>query len=184
MCIRDRSLADAGPQAENQTRLLLWSVERTIAGLAGLAQAGVDKRCHVVLPGSPNRGVFGGDGAYGEVKAALDAIMNKWKVEAGWSDGVTLAQVLIGWVAGTHLMAGNDGLVPAVEAAGIRVWNPAEISHELMGLASAESRAQAAEAPLHLDLTGGLGDTLNMACLLYTSPSPRDVEESRMPSSA
>ena len=25
---------------------------------------------------------------------------------------------------------------------------------------------------------------LNKACLLYTSPSPRDVEESRMPSSA
>ena len=24
----------------------------------------------------------------------------------------------------------------------------------------------------------------NMVCLLYTSPSPRDVEESRMPSSA
>ena len=26
--------------------------------------------------------------------------------------------------------------------------------------------------------------TLDDACLLYTSPSPRDVEESRMPSSA
>ena len=26
--------------------------------------------------------------------------------------------------------------------------------------------------------------TLIIACLLYTSPSPRDVEESRMPSSA
>ena len=26
--------------------------------------------------------------------------------------------------------------------------------------------------------------TMNDACLLYTSPSPRDVEESRMPSSA
>ena len=25
---------------------------------------------------------------------------------------------------------------------------------------------------------------MNKACLLYTSPSPRDVEESRMPSSA
>ena len=25
---------------------------------------------------------------------------------------------------------------------------------------------------------------LSIACLLYTSPSPRDVEESRMPSSA
>ena len=26
--------------------------------------------------------------------------------------------------------------------------------------------------------------TINSGCLLYTSPSPRDVEESRMPSSA
>ena len=27
-------------------------------------------------------------------------------------------------------------------------------------------------------------DTIDIVCLLYTSPSPRDVEESRMPSSA
>ena len=26
--------------------------------------------------------------------------------------------------------------------------------------------------------------TISVSCLLYTSPSPRDVEESRMPSSA
>ena len=30
----------------------------------------------------------------------------------------------------------------------------------------------------------GLYDAMNKGCLLYTSPSPRDVEESRMPSSA
>ena len=35
------SLADAGPAAENQARLLLWSVERTIAGVADLASRGV-----------------------------------------------------------------------------------------------------------------------------------------------
>ena len=29
-----------------------------------------------------------------------------------------------------------------------------------------------------------LGVTMAYTCLLYTSPSPRDVEESRMPSSA
>ena len=29
-----------------------------------------------------------------------------------------------------------------------------------------------------------VGITAHAACLLYTSPSPRDVEESRMPSSA
>ena len=29
-----------------------------------------------------------------------------------------------------------------------------------------------------------LSEGFNIACLLYTSPSPRDVEESRMPASA
>ena len=32
--------------------------------------------------------------------------------------------------------------------------------------------------------TAGTAGTTGTACLLYTSPSPRDVEESRMPSSA
>ncbi|QPK79392.1 DUF1729 domain-containing protein [Corynebacterium lizhenjunii] len=150
------SLAEAGGQAESQTRLLLWSVERTIAGLSRLAQAGVDTRCHVVLPGSPNRGTFGGDGAYGEVKAALDAIVAKWHVEAGWPAGITLAQAIIGWVSGTHLMGGNDALVPTAEKNGIHVWTPEEISSELLALASPDARAQAAEAPLSADLTGGL----------------------------
>ncbi|STC69522.1 type I polyketide synthase [Corynebacterium pilosum] len=156
------SLADAGPAAENQTRLLLWSVERTIAGLSELAQRADDfpaTRTHVVLPGSPNRGMFGGDGAYGEVKAALDAILAKWGAEAGWPEGVTLAQAKIGWVAGTGLMGGNDFMVDTAKEKGIHVWSPEEISSELVGLASKESRAKAADAPIELDLTGGLGDS-------------------------
>ena len=155
------SLADVGGNAETQARLLLWSVERTIAGLSDLAQRGDHypaMRTHVVLPGSPNRGTFGGDGAYGEVKAAFDAIVNKWSAEAGWPDGVTLAQARIGWVAGTHLMGGNDGLIPTAEAAGIHVWSPEEISSQLMSLATLESREQAKQTPLDLDLTGGLAD--------------------------
>ena len=37
-----------------------------------------------------------------------------------------------------------------------------------------------------IDIGGGniITATISCACLLYTSPSPRDVEESRMPSSA
>ncbi|MDR7328405.1 type I polyketide synthase [Corynebacterium guangdongense] len=153
------SLADAGPAAENQTRLLLWSVERTIAGLSELAQKAVDTRAHVILPGSPNRGMFGGDGAYAEVKSALDAILAKWSSEAGWPKGVTLAQAKIGWVAGTNLMGGNDAIIPAAEKAGIHVWTPEEISSELMDLASAETRVKAAQAPVEKDLTGGLGES-------------------------
>ena len=148
------SLAEVGGNAETQARLLLWSVERTIARLSELAQASDQAvRTHVVLPGSPNRGTFGGDGAYGEVKAALDAVLNKWSAESGWPEGVTLAQARIGWVSGTALMGGNDVLIPAAKETGIHVWDPEEISTELMGLVSQESRTRAAEGPLDLDLT-------------------------------
>ena len=42
-----------------------------------------------------------------------------------------------------------------------------------------------AEEYLHFGATTvDIFDTLLVICLLYTSPSPRDVEESRMPSSA
>ena len=37
---------------------------------------------------------------------------------------------------------------------------------------------------MFLNITGRTRTGLLGACLLYTSPSPRDVEESRMPSSA
>ncbi|OKL49280.1 type I polyketide synthase [Boudabousia marimammalium] len=151
------SVADAGGKAEAQSRLLLWSVERMIARLSETAEAAsADARVHVVLPGSPNRGTFGGDGAYGEVKAAFDAICNKWSVEAGWPETITLAHPQIGWVAGTHLMGGNDALVPAARAAGIEVFTPSEISTKLLSLCSPEARKQAQEGPLKLDLSGGL----------------------------
>lgn len=160
------SLAESGEQFEAQSRLLLWSVERSIAGLARLAgNSSGAPRVHVVLPGSPNRGVFGGDGAYGETKAAFDAITNRWKVEKTWGDHVTLAHPRIGWVRGTGLMGGNDPLVDAAEQAGIRTYSTDEISSELLNLCSATARAAAAEEPLQVDLTGGLGDDIDLGAL-------------------
>lgn len=142
-----------------QERLLLWSVERSIHLLAGMdASTAIGHRVHVVLPGSPNRGIFGGDGAYAEAKASFDTILNKWKTERGWPERITLAHPRIGWVAGTSLMGGNDILVPAAQAAGVHVFTPDEIAHSLVNLASAEAREQAASAPLDADLTGGLAE--------------------------
>ena len=64
-------------RAEVEIRILLWSVERLVTGLAAQgADHDIGRRLHVVLPGSPNRGMFGGDGAYGEAKAALDAFVH------------------------------------------------------------------------------------------------------------
>ncbi|NON71123.1 DUF1729 domain-containing protein [Corynebacterium ulcerans] len=159
------SLSDAGPQAEMQMRLLLWSVERLIAGLSELGtNTHVGERLHVVLPGSPNRGRFGGDGAYGESKAALDALVTRWNVEKSWKPHTSLVHVLIGWVRGTGLMGGNDPLVETVEAAGVTTYSTQEIAEILIGQVSAEVRRQAAEAPITVDYTGGLAECdLNLA---------------------
>lgn len=155
-------MSDAGGEAEMQTRLMLWGLERLLTGLAAIgADTVVGHRLHAVLPGSPNRGTFGGDGAYGEVKAALDAVVAKWHVEP-WARRVSLAHARIGWVRGTGLMGGNDPLVAAVEERGVRTWSTSEIADELIGLATAEARQRAALEPIDADLTGGLSN-VNLA---------------------
>ncbi|MTB88832.1 DUF1729 domain-containing protein [Aeromicrobium sp. zg-629] len=150
---------EAGPRAELEMRILLWSVERLVGALSSsVTDRDLDARLHVLLPGSPNRGMFGGDGAYGEAKAALDALVTKWGSEKRWADKVTLAHAIIGWVRGTGLMGGNDPLVEAVEAAGVRTWSPDEMAVALLEACTPQARRQATEGPLTLDLTGGLGD--------------------------
>ena len=153
------TLADAGDLFESQARLMLWGVERAIAGLSKIgADTDVQHKLHVVLPGSPNRGIFGGDGAYGEVKSAFDAIVNRARAEKVWSGRVTFAHPKIGWVRGTGLMGGNDPLVEVVERHGIKTYSTEQISEQLLDLCTAESREQAAVHPLDVDLTGGLGN--------------------------
>ena len=152
------TLSDSGELFESQARLMLWGVERLISRLGVLgADTDVDHRLHVVLPGSPNRGTLGGDGAYGEVKSAFDAIVNRSRVEKDWSGTVTFAHPRIGWVRGTGLMGGNDPLVEAIERRGVRTYSTEEIAAELLKLSSAEAREQAEQDPVEADLTGGMG---------------------------
>ncbi|MFF0635961.1 fatty acid synthase subunit beta domain-containing protein [Nocardia sp. NPDC004151] len=160
-------LSDAGARAEMEMRVLLWSVERLIGGLSAIgADHDVDAKLHVVLPGSPNRGMFGGDGAYGESKAALDAIVAKWRAETSWSERVTLVHALIGWVRGTGLMGGNDPLVEAVEKAGVQTWSTIQMADELLKWCTSRARVVTASGPQQIDLTGGLaGAKLDLPAL-------------------
>jgi fatty acid synthase len=152
-------MSEAGSRSEMEMKVLLWAVQRLIGGLSHIgAERDIASRLHVVLPGSPNRGMFGGDGAYGEAKSALDAVVTRWKAETSWSQRVSLAHALIGWTKGTGLMGHNDAIVGAVEEAGVTTYSTAEMASMLLALCDIESKVAAARAPLHADLTGGLGD--------------------------
>ncbi|MGA7131413.1 MAG: beta-ketoacyl synthase N-terminal-like domain-containing protein, partial [Mycobacterium sp.] len=158
-------LSEAGSRSEMEMKVLLWAVQRLIGGLSRIgAERDIASRLHVVLPGSPNRGMFGGDGAYGEAKSALDAVVTRWGAESSWAQRVSLAHALIGWTRGTGLMGQNDAIVSAVEEAGVTTYSTDEMADLLLGLCDIESKAAAASAPIKVDFTGGLGDVeLDMA---------------------
>ena len=158
-------LSEAGSRSEMEMKVLLWAVQRLIGGLSRIgAERDIASRLHVVLPGSPNRGMFGGDGAYGEAKSALDALVSRWHAESSWAARVSLAHALIGWTRGTGLMGHNDAIVEAVEEAGVTTYSTDEMAGMLLGLCDIESKVAAAGAPIKADLTGGLGEAdLDMA---------------------
>jgi fatty acid synthase len=152
-------LSEAGARSEMEMKVLLWAVQRLIGGLSHIgSERDIASRLHVVLPGSPNRGMFGGDGAYGEAKSALDALVTRWKAETSWSQRVSLAHALIGWTKGTGLMGHNDAIVGAVEEAGVTTYTTEEMASMLLALCDIESKVAAAREPIHKDLTGGLGE--------------------------
>ena len=130
-------------------KVLLWAVQRLIGGLSHIgSERDIASRLHVVLPGSPNRGMFGGDGAYGEAKSALDAVVTRWKAETSWSQRVSLAHALIGWTKGTGLMGHNDAIVGAVEEAGVTTYTTEQMASMLLDLCDIESKVAAARAPI------------------------------------
>ncbi len=158
-------LSEAGSRSEMEMKVLLWAVQRLIGGLSKIgAERDIASRLHVVLPGSPNRGMFGGDGAYGEAKSALDAVVSRWHAESSWAARVSLAHALIGWTRGTGLMGANDAIVSAVEEAGVTTYSTDEMAAMLLALCDVESKVAAASRPIKKDLTGGLGEAdLDMA---------------------
>src|ERR1700741_5048097 len=102
--------------------------------------------------------MFGGDGAYGEAKSALDALGSRWHAGSSWAARGSLAHALIGWTRGTGLMGHNDAIVSAVEDAGVTTYSTDQMAAMLLALCDIQSRGAASHEPLHADLTGGLGD--------------------------
>ena len=76
--------------------------------------------------------------------------------------------------------------VPRVKAARIRFWFRRKRGFPRVELAAIAEHG----APVHVEGSTDIGAALaysnhrSVACLLYTSPSPRDKRQSRMPSSA
>ena len=80
----------------------------------------------------------------------------------------------------------GTALDPSVEPVdGVRAFPTAYLQERLLITQDQENGQEEYDQEIHelREAAGSFGWNLEI-CLLYTSPSPRDVEESRMPSSA
>jgi fatty acid synthase len=151
-------LGDAGAGSELALRLQLLGVERLVAAIAACVPDAAPPPT-ILLPLSPNHGGFGGDGAYGETKAALEVLLTRWHSEqAAWGARVRIVAPRIGWVRGTGLMRAADTVAALVEERlGVRTFSADEMGWLLSVLAAPGAlRERAATAPLEVDLSGGL----------------------------
>ncbi|KAJ2559619.1 fatty acid synthase alpha subunit Lsd1 [Coemansia sp. RSA 1933] len=109
----------------------------------------------VVVPMSPNHGVFGHDGLYGEAKAALETVFNRWRSEL-WHPHVAVAGAIIGWTRSTGLMAANDPVAPLIEINGACSFSAEETAANIVALMHPRIVDLAQQAPVWADLNGGL----------------------------
>jgi 3-oxoacyl-ACP reductase-like protein/3-oxoacyl-(acyl-carrier-protein) synthase len=163
----EATLAEISDRSMATLRVLLYGVEALVAECAqAFSRLHVhESRTHVLLPLSPNHGQFGNDGFYGETKAALEAMLNRWSSEhAAWGRHASLVGARIGWVRGTGLMNVNNAIAPGLEhTAGVRTFSSAEMGLLLGALCAEPIRALAAEVPLVADLTGGMAAVRDLA---------------------
>ncbi|KAM7186221.1 hypothetical protein V8F20_011491 [Naviculisporaceae sp. PSN 640] len=156
-------------KSELAHRVMLTNVVRLLGCIKTVKEArGISTHpTHVLLPLSPNHGVFGGDGLYAESKIGLEAMLNKWWSE-DWGEYLTMCGTIIGWTRGTGLMSANDVLATGIEAdLGIRTFSAAEMAWHVVGLMDSSVAGFCDLEPLMADLSGGLSaNQVNLKAVL------------------
>jgi len=130
-----------------------------------------------------------GTGAGGDISITADDVLVKGR-QGGRTTGITTMSQLSGDAGNISILAENSfklldggsvfaGAYDASNAGEISISSPEILLSGNDGVMPSSINSAFAE-----NATGKGGRVRLFNCLLYTSPSPRDVEESRMPSSA
>ncbi|KAH8892338.1 thiolase-like protein [Thozetella sp. PMI_491] len=146
-----------GEHSELAHRLMLTNVLR----LAGLViekktELGIECRpTQLLLPLSPNHGIFGGDGLYSESKLGLESLLNRVSSES-WRDKLSVCGVVIGWTRGTGLMGSNDVVAEAIESHGVLTFTAREMALNMLALLLPPVSSFWELQPILADYAGGM----------------------------
>ncbi|KAJ2598230.1 fatty acid synthase alpha subunit Lsd1 [Coemansia sp. RSA 1721] len=151
-----REITDIDSRSELAHRIMLTNLLRLLGEIkTRKAARGYDTRpAQVILPLSPNHGLFGSDGLYSESKIALETLFNRWYSES-WAAYLTITGTVIGWTRGTGLMNANNIVAEGIEKLGVRTFSTQEMAFNILGLMHPTINALSQSEPVWADLNGG-----------------------------
>ena len=161
---------EIGSRSELAHRLMLTNVLRMLGNIVRNKKArNINTRpTQVLLPLSPNHGIFGGDGLYAESKLGLEGLLSRFHSET-WSDSLHICGAVIGWTRGTELMGDNDILAEAIESQNALTFSQREMAFNLLSLITEPIAEMCEKESILVKLNGGLDDVPNLKDFLITS---------------
>ncbi|KAJ2342288.1 fatty acid synthase alpha subunit Lsd1, partial [Coemansia sp. RSA 2671] len=156
IAVQGREITDIDSRSELAHRIMLTNLLRLLGEIkTHKAKRGYETRpAQVILPLSPNHGLFGSDGLYSESKIALETLFNRWYSES-WSAYLTITGTVIGWTRGTGLMNVNNIVAEGIEKLGVRTFSTKEMAFNILGLMHPTINALTQAEPVWADLNGG-----------------------------
>ncbi|KAJ7158521.1 fatty acid synthase [Mycena filopes] len=122
----------------------------------------VTRPTQVILPLSPNHGLFGNDGLYSESKISLETLFQRWSSES-WGEYLCLAGAVIGWTRGTGLMGPTNIVAHELESYGVRTFSSKEMAFNILGLMHPLLFSITQVEPIWADLNGGMDKLPDLA---------------------
>ncbi|TIB03399.1 hypothetical protein E3P94_00662 [Wallemia ichthyophaga] len=152
-----REIDGLDEKSELAHRIMLVNVLRLLGAVKAkkAARNFVTRPTQVVLPLSPNHGLFGNDGLYSESKISLETLFNRWSSES-WGEYLCLAGAVIGWTRGTGLMSATNIVAEGVEKHGVRTFSSKEMAFNILGLMHPLLFDITQVEPIWADLNGGM----------------------------
>ncbi|BEI89755.1 uncharacterized protein CcaverHIS019_0211170 [Cutaneotrichosporon cavernicola] len=159
-----REIDNIDDKSELAHRLMLTNVLRLLGAVKTkkAAKKFVTRPTQVVLPLSPNHGLFGNDGLYSESKISLETLFNRWSAES-WGEYLCIAGAVIGWTRGTGLMSATNFVAEGLEKLGVRTFSAKEMSFNILGLMHPLIFDITQIEPLWADLNGGMDRVAGLA---------------------
>ncbi|CBX98966.1 hypothetical protein LEMA_P082050.1 [Plenodomus lingam JN3] len=151
-------IEQVGANNELAHRMMLVNIYRLLGRLiTSQKERGID--CHptqVIVPLSPNRGTFGGDGLYAESKLGLEALLHRAQSESWAGDYISVCGAVIGWTRSTRLMRANDTIAESVESHGVLTFSAEEMAFNVVTMMDPTMVELCETEPILADFGGAL----------------------------